>query len=372
MKVRAISFLHLLIPFKGKFEHGLKARSGSDTILVKLETESGSTGWGEILARSYVTGETTDSIMSQSSDALAQRMLGREFLDQSSLISWLDAELLASPEHLALLGGVELALWQCLMQEHSINLAALLGPVRQSSSGNCVTIGFDAALEDLRARAIDARFKRASTVKLKVGLGVEADIERMQALSSHLGARTPLRMDGNGTFSPDTAAALLQGCRDLPLASFEQPFAPDQAHLEANLKALHRDSNVPLMADESVCSLADAERWAASGAYQLFNVRVGKHGGLLGSRRVRDCARRYGLGLVAGSMVGESGVLTHASTALLARSEDIPYVEGLGQNRRWLTIDPVITCSELADNLSRFHYRESDCGPLVQSVRDFH
>jgi len=357
MKVDRLSFVHLQIPFKGAFEHAQKSRSTGDTILVRIDTAAGHTGWGEILARSYVTGETSASIMNDACEWLAKRLLGRVFDDREQLSRWLKSDLLDASDQLALIGGAELALWQCLMLEHGLDLPAFLGPIRKSEPGSCITVGFDAPLDSLRARAIDARFKRATTVKLKVGLGLSEDIERIKAFSSHLG--------------PDTAHELLEACRELPLSSFEQPYDVEQDKLEQHLKELYARHELPLMADESVCSLADAEHWAQSGAYQLFNIRVGKHGGLLASRLIRDCAHKHGLKCVVGSMVGETGILRQASSVLLQHSESIPYVEGLVQNRQWLTIDPVISQGSDPSSLATFHYRSLESEPMVRSVRNF-
>jgi len=69
----------------------------------------------------------------------------------------------------------------------------------------------------------------------------------------------------------------------------------------------------------------------ALGGYQYFNIRVGKSGGLLASRQIMGVARGNGIGLVGGSMVGESAVLRHGSELLLRHTDDLPYVEGLAR-----------------------------------------
>lgn len=371
MRVRTISLLHLAIPFKGVFRHGRKGRSCGDTVLVKLVTDAGVTGWGEVLARSYVTGETTDDIMTRRGEILAASVIGQRFDDQIMLTRWLSEGLNRWRRDLALFGGIELALWQCLEREHSLDMETLVGPQRARPVGRCVTIGFDVPLDSLRIRAIDARLKRATAVKLKVGLGPEIDAERLHVLSAHFEHRMPLRIDGNGTFELEDAIALLDRCRHLPVESFEQPFPSSVDDLERRLRALYEHSGVAMMADESVCSVEQAEQWANSGAYQLYNIRVGKHGGLLGSRLVRDCALANGVGLVGGSMVGESGLLTQASALLLSRSDALPYIEGLGQNRSWLSVDPVERFAGTVEGLGEFRFRENRCEPLLQSSRHY-
>ena len=371
MKIASITFLHLALPFKGEFEHAQKSRRHSDTILVRLVTDTGIEGWGEILARSYVTGETYDNIMTHSCQNMAAPLIGCCFRNQQALSNWLHAELESCSDQLALFGGIEIALWAAMAQTEGVDLQTLLGPERSSPTGRCNTIGFDASLQDLRGRAINARLQQATVVKLKVGLGVDKDIERLQSLAKHIGSQTPLRLDGNGTFTLTAASELLGACGNLPISSFEEPLATDLPDLDQQLLELHARHKVSLMADESVCSRADAEHWITSGGYQLFNIRVGKHGGLQASRQIRDMAVAAGIGLVGGSMVGESGVLTQASRLLLRHSEAISYVEGLGQNRNWLATDPVEINDDGSAAMHSFHFRQVQCQPLLQASRIF-
>jgi len=123
--------------------------------------------------------------------------------------------------------------------------------------------------------------------------------------------------------------------------SFEEPLILDDLDRPEGLRELHQRYNVDFMADESVCSMKDAENIADDGSYQLFNIRVGKHGGLCASAAIRDFAKAHCIGVVGGSMVGETSALTQASTVFLSRSPTLDYVEGLGQNRSWLLHDPL-------------------------------
>jgi L-alanine-DL-glutamate epimerase-like enolase superfamily enzyme len=118
--------------------------------------------------------------------------------------------------------------------------------------------------------------------------------------------------------------------------SLEQPLPAGEPDLAARLERLFRQHGVPLMADESVCSAADIEAWPTPAGYRLVNVRVGKCGGLLGAR----AARRRGLGLTGGTLVGESAILDRHGGILLGRTDDLPYMEGLGQHRWLLAGEP--------------------------------
>ena len=399
MIVTAVEFLQLALPFKSKFVHAQKTRSTGDVILVCVTTECGIQGWGEILPRSYVTGESVNSIMGNSEPSLleltsesgsapapstapapapathqlAQQLLGCSFGSQAALSAWVTDCL---PEHrfkTALFGGVELALWNAMSQTGGIDFNQLLGPVRDRKCGRCVTIGFDATTDSLRARSIDARLKGASVVKLKIGL--DDDIERLLALNSFLHGKLPIRVDANGLYDPDRTEALLkaslQAASKVFLQSIEEPFLTDTTAFETSLRTLYRRYQVPFVADETVCSLEDAQKVQAQGCYQLINLRIGKHGGFVATRKIKDLAEHHGIGLVCGSMVGETGVLTQASELLLAHSQQLDYVEGLGQNKNFLYVDPVQRLDESAGVMKPFRFRAQQCVGLLKAKLQF-
>jgi len=225
-----------------------------------------------------------------------------------------------------------MAMWDVLNQVHGVNWDEAVGPINDRPMGRCVTIGFDAKTDKLRARAIDAKLKKATVVKLKIG--VDDDIERLQQLNKHLNGNIPIRVDANGLFDTDRMRMLLEACAgSTALQSVEQPFDHTDDSVAAIQQSLFEQYHIPFAADESVCSIEHARHWQESGGFQIFNLRIGKHGGIRATRIIRDLANTHGIGLVSGSMVGETGILTQASELLLSRSTGFDYVEGLGQNR---------------------------------------
>jgi muconate cycloisomerase len=84
----------------------------------------------------------------------------------------------------------------------------------------------------------------------------------------------------------------------------------------------------PIMLDESLCGLADAERAAANGLCDLFNLRLSKCGGFLPALRLAEFAARHGLGYQLGCQVGETAVLSAAGRHFATSVKDLRYVEG--------------------------------------------
>lgn len=340
MNVKSLDFYHLKIPCRSSFSHAKSSRDCSEVILVKLTSSENTVSWGEIMPREYVTGESISGIMDSDDAINALGIIGTDIGSIDSLQAWIEPHLSAGREHLALLGGIELALWGQLVKQGQPNLEALVGVPRKNDIGFCYTIGFDCGPDQIRKSFIAARFQKATAIKLKVGKDMDRDIQCIQLLQKYAGSDMQLRLDGNGVYTMSTARELLGAIDTSGLHSFEEPLSLNSADVNHELLELHSVFGLDFMADESICSQADADQLIKEGVYQWFNIRLGKHGGLLASCQIRDKALAAGVGVVGGSMVGETSVLTQASTVFLHRSSSIDYIEGLGQNRSWLLTDP--------------------------------
>ena len=65
MRIRQLTAYRVRIDLKKEIRHASHSRSDTESIIVRCELDSGQTGWGEGLPRSYVTGETIDSACQQ-------------------------------------------------------------------------------------------------------------------------------------------------------------------------------------------------------------------------------------------------------------------------------------------------------------------
>ena len=77
--IESITIYQLRIPFHQAFSHALQSREESDAVIVKVTGSDGGSGFGESLPRSYVTGETTESMIARIRDHLAPRIFRRNF-----------------------------------------------------------------------------------------------------------------------------------------------------------------------------------------------------------------------------------------------------------------------------------------------------
>jgi L-Ala-D/L-Glu epimerase len=175
------------------------------------------------------------------------------------------------------------------------------------------------------ARAADA-LQDARALKLKLDGNVEADKERVRAVR----ATRPgiwLGVDANQGYSRDALEAVMPVFVEAGVRLVEQPLPRGS---EADLEGF--SSPIPLAADESVQGLADIE--SLVGRFQVVNIKLDKCGGLTEALAMVKQARRLGLKLMVGNMVGTS--LAMAPAFIVAQLCDYIDLDGpifLAQDR---------------------------------------
>ena len=329
MKPVRATVYELDIPFVLRFAHSTAERASSDAVVVRVESAEGATGFGEGLGRPYVTGETQAFCVEHIRDVLWPSVAGRDLPtpDRAENLGVFDAALDDGvPDGVltanASRSAIELALIDCALVEQGRSLGDLWPPgegqVRYSAAISATSP--DKAAKYARKMALFG----LTDLKVKVGLG--EDRARLEAVLDALGPGASVRIDANGVWTPEEACAALAALADLPIQAVEAPIARTDA---ATLAAFRERCPFPIVADESLVTLADARDLALHRAVDFFNVRVSKLGGLWRARRVAEVAREAGIGIQVGAQVGETAILSAAGRHLAASlAPDVRWVEG--------------------------------------------
>jgi L-alanine-DL-glutamate epimerase-like enolase superfamily enzyme len=117
------------------------------------------------------------------------------------------------------------------------------------------------------------------TFKLKVGM--PGDVAQVEAVRAAVGPEARLRVDANGAWTTDEAILKLGAMEQFSLELAEQP----AAGLE-ELALVRGRTAIPIAADESVSSPAEAERAVELGACALATVKLAKVGGFEAARAI--------------------------------------------------------------------------------------
>lgn len=186
------------------------------------------------------------------------------------------------------------------------------------------TLGADSP-EAMAARA--GRYAAALSIKVKLTGELELDIARLRAIRE---ARPDvwLGVDGNQGFTIEQLDRLIAALQETNVSLLEQPLARGR---EADLDGFA--SPVPIAGDESILSLADVA--PSVGRFDVVNIKLDKCGGLTEGLLMAAEARRLGLGVMVGTMVGTS--LATGPAFLLGQLCDLVDLDGptfLAEDRR--------------------------------------
>ncbi len=191
--------------------------------------------------------------------------------------------------------AVDCALWELEAARAGRPVWQLAGLDAPRPLRTTFTIGADSP-EAMAATA--AGYTQAQSIKVKLTGDVDLDTARVAAIRE---ARRDvwLGVDGNQGFTRAGLDAMLPALVRLDVRLVEQPLARGD---EAALEGLA--SPIPIAGDESICSLADVA--GAVGRFDVINIKLDKCGGLTEGLLMAAEARRLGLGVMVGTMVGTS------------------------------------------------------------------
>jgi muconate cycloisomerase len=332
MRITGGKIYALRIPFVEAFAHSAQTRAFSDSFVVRLVCEDGTTGFGEGAARPFVTGETVESSIEYIKKRLFPVIEEFDFQEIYPQPNALEAfapvnEIL--PEERSSGGviwnaarsAVELALIDCLLKSQNRSLTDILPPGRNSVIySGVITAG---KIETAVRHAKSFKFFGIKQLKIKIGSG--DDYARLAAVRDAVGEETSLRLDANGAFDVRSAIAVSQKLSHFKIDAFEQPIPRGKAQDLAEVK---RNSPLPVMADESLVTAEDAEKLIKLSACDFFNLRISKCGGIFNVLKLAQIGKQAGIRLQLGCQVGETAILSAAGRSVAAYLETPEFVEG--------------------------------------------
>ena len=328
MKITSACIYALNIPFVESFRHSLSDRDHSDSIVVKVTSASGVSGFGEGAPRSYVTGETREASIEHIKNELLPEIVGadldgvnlkRAFSHIDSLLPGLDRKdtVMWNASRCA----VELAVIDCLFRSKNASVNEALAPASQSVTySGVISAGSISKIEKIAERCKTVGFKY---VKMKVS--GEEDTERVATVREILGPSVSIRLDANAAFEQESAVRFLKSVERYNIECIEQPIPRGEP---AEFAELRSSSPVPVMADESVVTMQDAEELIKEKAVDYFNLRISKCGGIHRTLAIACLATSAGVGIQLGCQVGETAILSAAGRHLAAHLGNLRFVEG--------------------------------------------
>jgi L-Ala-D/L-Glu epimerase len=211
--------------------------------------------------------------------------------------------------------AVDCALWELDARRSATPVWKLAGVPAPRPLVTTFTLGADSP-EKMAAGALN--YAQAQSLKLKLTGDLELDIARVQGVRA---ARPEcwIGVDANQAYSIGALDSLISALMTSGVSLLEQPIKRGR---ESDLTGYV--STIPIAADESALCLADLP--GLVGRFQVVNIKLDKCGGLTEGLAMAHEARRLGLQVMVGNMVGSS--LAMAPAFILGQLCDVVDLDG--------------------------------------------
>lgn len=300
------------------------ARTGMETqpvLLVFLRTAGGITGIGEgvVPGGPWWGGESVETMHLVIERYMTPILLGREVDDIAGIGNDI-GDVVANNLHAKT--AVEVALHDAWARSLGVPVHTLLGGLSRRSVPVTWALGTDPApvvVEEALGK-LDAGTHH--TFKLKMGAQPpEVDVERVITIAEKLAGTAGVRVDVNARWDRLTALSQLPRLADAGVELIEQPVPSDDIE---TLAELTRRLPIPVMADESLRTPADALRLVKEGATDVYSLKTTKSGGLRATKAISEVAAAARVPCHAGTSI-ETGIGTAASLHLACASPAVTW-----------------------------------------------
>ncbi len=267
----------------------------TDVSLAFLEVElaNGMIGYGSGSPAEEVVGETTEQTAINLQTDFVQQFIGKDIRHFQQII-------FESIQHFSHLPGtqaaIDIALHDAFGKFIGISVSAFYGR-KINALPTSVTIGIKsvaAALEEA-AGYMALGFK---IVKVKTGLNVAEDIERVLKIKEQFGDHFKIRVDANQGYSLADLKQFITATRGKDLELIEQPMP---VGTEKELLNLAWEDRKLLAADESLKNPQAALQLASNEKpFGIYNIKLMKCGGLVGALGIANIAQHANIDLFWG------------------------------------------------------------------------
>ncbi len=323
MKIASIETIPVRVPIRPDL--AIRAKGGSHSVspflLVEVRTDEGVSGLGEVSCTPRWSGEDQVTAAYFINTILAPLLMGKDPRDVEQSTLLMRRALFGHPFTKA---ALEMALWDILGKAAGLPLYRLLGgPVREFVSTKWSISGTNPmAAARIAGWAVEQGFR---TMKVKVGIDADGDIERVRAVRDAIGPEIRLGIDANGAWSPRMAIRMIERLKEFDIYFAEQPVPPDNIGWLAEVR---RATGIPIVADESVYTPQDALSIVRNEAADALSIYVGKSSGIGPARKIAAIAESAMLGCTIGSNlemgVGSAAMIHLAMATPGVTAEDFP------------------------------------------------
>ncbi|HEY9190306.1 MAG TPA: dipeptide epimerase [Sulfurovum sp.] len=296
MKIANIRTATLKAPLKTPFITSLRRVDTLEDLVVIIECDDGSVGYGEGAPTPVITGETMGSMIS-AIEYLKPFILGLEIGEFDTILNNIHARIL---KNTTAKSALEIALYDLKAKAAKQPLYQMLGGAKRAFRTD-ITISMG-AIDKMISDSLNAVRLGYDTLKIKIGDDPKKDIERVVAIHHALDPHIALRLDANQGWTAKESVTLLHALEKQGIIAefIEQPVPAEDIE---GLKYIKERVQTPLLADESIFSVKDARRVLEMQAVDYVNIKLAKTAGITQALELADLSKEFGVKCMIGCML---------------------------------------------------------------------
>lgn len=281
------------------------------TTLLRVETDTGVVGWGEAFVPGSIAEATVEELF-------VDDVLGMDPFDVESLAdrSYVD------PYHFggsvfvqSALSALDVACWDIIGKTVGRPIHRLLGGrTCESLTPYASTMYFtedDRSIEAPMREAVEEGFTAA---KIKIGSGVEDDVERVRTAREILGDDADLMVDINGNYRPKQAVKTAKAIEQYDISWIEEPVPPENF---TGYREVKQRIDIPIAAGEAHYGRFEFKRLIDDRTVDIVQPNLARCGGLSEARAIADMATTENVGVrphIWNSAVGLAAAVQFAAS----------------------------------------------------------
>jgi len=315
MKITTMKTFPVGIPLKFNYRISLTDIVHKRHLVVKVETDEGICGYGEVGVLPPEIGGTLESLTSA---------VDHYFTPALKDVNPFDIETIHEKMNRAVYGfhfakaAVDIACYDIMGKSLSLPVYKLIGGCYREKIPVTWCLGIESIDRNV-AEAVQAVQDGYGAIKVKVGQDADYDVERIKAIREAIGDQPKIRIDANQGYKPKEAIKTLRKMERFDLQCVEQPV--NKLDMKG-LAEVQKGTSIPVMTDEAVYSYEDLIRVIELEAASIINIKLARVGGILRAKKIAHIAEAAGLSCMLGCML-EIGVGIAAAAHVAASTPNV-------------------------------------------------
>lgn len=329
MKISKIDTYILRIPLgKERFYSSQCAFPERNSLLVRIETDSGLVGWGE--GGQYGPAEPVAACVKY---VLAPELVGKDARERGKLWNQMYAlvrDFGPKGSYIEAISAIDIALWDITGQSVGLPIYMLLGGAFRKRVGAYATgcyyrgedyLDYKKNLDRLAEEAKNYWKAGFTCLKIKVGLlPIEQDLERVRRIREAIGPQTKLLVDCNHAYNGFNAVKMGKELEKLGIIFMEEPVVPED---HDGYRMVRSKLNLAVAGGEAEYTRYGFERLINGACVDIVQPDLGVCGGF--SEWQNILALAHSKHILAIPHVWGSGIALAAALQAIAATPALPH-----------------------------------------------